>query len=36
MGLKNEEFKELLEEYTLHIEEKDVLNFWKIRLILKN
>ena len=28
MGL---EFKELLEEYTLHIEEKDILNFWKIR-----
>ena len=28
MGL---EFKELLEEYTLHIEEKDVLNLWKMR-----
>ena len=28
MGL---EFKELLEEYTLHIEEKDIFNFWKIR-----
>jgi len=28
MGL---EFKELLEEYTLHIEEKDMLNFWKMR-----
>ena len=25
------EFKQLLEEYTLHIEEKDVLNFWKMR-----
>jgi mannose-6-phosphate isomerase-like protein (cupin superfamily) len=25
------EFKELLEEYTLHLEEKDVLNFWKMR-----
>jgi len=25
------EFKELLEEYTLHIEEKDVLNLWKMR-----
>jgi len=25
------EFKELLEEYTIHLEERDVLNFWKMR-----
>ena len=26
-----EYFKELLEEYTLYIEEEDILDFWKIR-----
>ena len=31
MGIKQEEFKQLLEEYTFHITEQDVLNFWKIR-----
>ena len=31
MGIKKEEFRQLLEEYTFHITEQDVFNWFKIK-----